>query len=172
MNKYHQHIKNLCRRHSITLLTGERYHTYIIACKNAIGDSGFQQLVTPKNSAPSFSLVDSRLIAVPKINNKFSYFNALHEIGHVLCDERETGEDGQLMAAFNLGKVTKYILKCECRASSFAFKSNKYATTAYLWKLASFNQLAYIAKYESDWKTKLKPPFRFHYLSFSKNKNP
>ena len=168
MNKYHQHIKNLCRRHSITLCTGKDYNLYINV--NAYQLS-FIDIITTGNPTPAFSIVEERFIAVPCINTNHSYFNALHEVGHIIGDEKTKGEINQVMSAFNLGKVTQYVLKCEHNASSLACKLNKYATAAYFCKISSRNQLAYIAKYESDWKTKLKPPFRFHYLSFSKNKS-
>ena len=166
MNKYHKHIKNLCRRHSITLITGKAYHSYINA-KRLL----FEQVIG--NDAiphPFFSTVHGRLVAAPIINNKITYFCALHEIGHIIR-KQSPKEYNRVMSAFNLGKVTKYVIGDEYKASSIAIKLNQYATTAYFRQLASLNQLAYIAKYESDWKTKLKPPSLFHYLSFSKNKS-
>ena len=48
--------------------------------------------------------------------------------------------EGQFNAAHRLKKVTKYILRTEQDASIFAIKANKYATIAYLDRLAAWNQ--------------------------------
>ena len=132
---------------------GKRYYDYLDAYKDNIR---FQEVITTfDDPTPAFALVGRRTIAISNIHNKITYFQALHEIGHVLFDEKESGETNQVIAAFNLKKVTRYILKCEYRASVFAIRTNKFATNAYFQRLASFNQYSYMEKYESDWKTKL-----------------
>ena len=79
MNKYKQHIVNLCRRHKINLKTGREYKKY-----NA--STPWKDLFDNTEDNAIFSIIEDRLIAVPKINSPKNYFCALHEIGHILDD--------------------------------------------------------------------------------------
>lgn len=158
MNKYLQHITNLCRRHSIALYTGTDYHIYM-----ATHYDKTKEIMVDSNPIPTFCLVGTREIFVPRIYNKHTYFEALHEIGHIVMQKPNDG--WQLYAASRLKKVTKSMLKSEQRASTFAVKANKFATFAYVDRLAAWNQYGYIQQYEADWKTKLKN--RLSYMVFS-----
>ena len=159
MNKYLRHITNLCQRHNITLVTGKAYDDYVEANQHKFSNI----LSTDKYVPDTFSVMALRMVAIPVINTKETYFNALHEIGHLVC-EGSDGE-GQFNAAHRLKKVTKYILRTEQDASIFAIKANKYATIAYLDRLAAWNQFHYIEEYENDWQTKLNK--RDSYMQFS-----
>ena len=155
MNKYLRHIKNLCQRHHITLYMGKEYHAYI-------KDNTFEEIINNDESTPTFSLLLARTIAIPHIHNRLSYFGALHEIGHILGNSPL--EYPKFECAFSLGKVTRHILTDEYRASAIGLKLNKYVPAPYFKQMASNNQANYIAKYESDWNTKLKS--RLNYMTF------
>ena len=159
MNKYRRHINALCRKHSITFYTGKAYHDYVNATRyNA------QDVISPEDPTPTFSDAMARCIAVPCINDRFSYFCALHEVGHILTYERSTQDD----YAFNVGKVTKYILGSEYKASVRAIELNEYVPLKYMQKWAVENQWFYISKYEKDWNTKLRHPEHFTEFKISK----
>jgi len=158
MNKYLKHITNLCRRHRIILYTGIPYYLYMAT---SYDDS--KDIIVDNNPTPTFCLVSARAIFIPIINNKRTYFEALHEVGHIVM--QGPNEECQLYAASRLKKVTKSMLKSEQKASTFALKANKFATFAYMDRLAAWNQYGYIQQYESDWKTKLKN--RTKYMTFS-----
>jgi hypothetical protein len=112
MNKYLRHIINLCRYHSITIYTGDDYRNYMMWCYDKS-----KEIMVDLNPTPTFCLVGTCAIFVPIIHNKHTYFEALHEIGHIVMQKPKDG--WQLYAAIRLKKVTKSMLKSEQRASTF-----------------------------------------------------
>lgn len=160
-NKYLRHIKNLCRRHGITLYTGKDYQNYMLTCYDKS-----KEVMVDDDPNPIFALVGARAICIPRIYNKRTYFYALHEIGHIVTQQPNDG--WRLFAASRLKKVTKYMVASEHKASSFAIKANKYATFAYVDRMAAWNQYGYIERFETDWKTKLRN--RQRYMTFTERR--
>ena len=161
MNKYKQHIVNLCRRHNIKLYTGREYKKYndLTNWVGLFNDQAGRENI--------FSVLKDRAIAVPKINTPKTYFCALHEIGHILDDNHQINQENY---AFDIGKVTRYIMGREVAASTIALKLNKYISVPLALSIAVRNQYHYLNQYRKQWKTKVKYKFEFPQMSSDKIK--
>ena len=116
------------------LYTGKAYHDYVNATKD-----NSQEVISPEDIA-AFSDADARCIAVRLIKDQFSYWCALHEVGHILTFDHRSQE----VYAFAIKKVTKYILASEYKASVRAMELNKYIHPKHIEKWAVENQAAFL----------------------------
>lgn len=95
-----------------------------------------------------------RIVCTPRIRTAVHYYEALHEIGHVLTTTTANSPGfRKLMWSINHKKVTRFTIRDEHAASSTGLKLRTLGSHTDCTYVFHFNQLAYIHLYEKAWNT-------------------